>query len=212
MLKIEGVLDRSIGASGYTIKEDAKPLDLSKIDFDALRKFFTKAYKRAELERLRAAIAVKLQAMVAINRLRTDFLEKFQQLIDEYNAGSANVEQIYERLLQFAQKLNEEDQRHVREQLEEDELAIFDILMKPRPDITAREEKQVKKVAKDMLQTLKAQTLVLDWRKRQQSRAAVRVCIEEWLDKLPRAYTPELFRAKCEAVYQHVYDHYAAAG
>jgi type I restriction enzyme R subunit len=25
---------------------------------------------------------------------------------------------------------------------------------------------------------------------------------------LPRAYTPELYRAKCDLVYQHVYDSY----
>jgi type I restriction enzyme, R subunit len=211
MLKIEGVLDKSIATSGYIIKEANKPLDLSKIDFDALRKFFKKAHKRAELERLRAAITAKLQAMVAVNRTRADFLEKFQALIDEYNAGSANVESIYEALLRFAQKLNEEEQRHIKEKLTEQELAIFDILTKPRVDITAKEERQVKTVAKDMLQTLKGEKLVLDWRKRQQSRATVRLCIEEFLDKLPQVYTPDLYQAKCEAVYQHVYDSYGGA-
>ncbi len=208
MQQIEGVLDQSIGTSGYTIKEDAKPLDLSRIDFDALRKFFKRAHKRAEIERLRAAITAKLQAMLAQNRTRIDFLEKFQELIDEYNAGSANVEAIFEELLKFAKKLNEEEQRHVREQMTEEELAIFDILTKPRVDISAKEEKQVKKVAKDMLQTLKAKALVLDWRKRQQTRAAVRLCIEEWLDKLPPVYTSAIYQTKCDAVYQHVYDMY----
>jgi type I restriction enzyme R subunit len=211
MQQIEGVLDKSIGASGYTIKEESKPLDLSRIDFDALRKFFKKAHKRAELERLRAAITAKLQFMLAQNRTRVDFLEKFQQLIDEYNAGSANVEATYEALLQFTQKLNEEEQRHVQEQMSEDELAIFDILTKPRVNITAKEEKQVKKVAKDMLDTLKTKALVLDWRKRQQTRAAVRLCIEEWLDKLPPVYTPPVYQTKCEAVYQHVYDVYGGS-
>jgi type I restriction enzyme, R subunit len=62
--------------------------------------------------------------------------------------------------LKFAQQLNEEEQRHVREQLTEEELAIFDILTKPRLEITAKKEKQVKKVAKDMLSTLKAMALV----------------------------------------------------
>lgn len=208
MQQIEGVLDKSIGTSGYTIKEDTKALDLSRIDFDALRKFFKKAHKRAEIERLRAAITAKLQVMLARNRTRIDFLEKFQALIDEYNAGSANVETIFEELLKFAKKLNEEEQRHVREQMTEEELAIFDILTKPRVDITAKEEKQVKKVAKNMLQTLKAKALVLDWRKRQQTRAAVRLCIEEWLDKLPAVYTSAIYQNKCDAIYQHVYDVY----
>ncbi len=118
-----------------------------------------------------------------------DFLEKFQALIDEYNAGSANVEEIYEQLLRLAQSLNDEEQRHVREQLSDEELTVFDILTKPAVNITPKERKAVNKVAQDMLHTLKAKRLVLDWRKRQQSRAAVRLCIEESLDKLPRAYT-----------------------
>jgi type I restriction enzyme R subunit len=212
MQQIEAVLDKSVGASGYTIEEGAKPLDLSRIDFDALRKFCKKAHKRAEIERLRAAITAKLRAMLAQNRTRVDFWEKFQELIDEYNAGSANLEAIFEELLKFAKKLNEEEQRHVREQMTEEELAICDILTKPRVDITAKEEKEVKKVAKDMLQTLKANTLVLDWRKRQQTRAAVRLCIEEWLDKLPPVYTRAIYQTKCDAVYQHVYDMYGSAG
>ena len=210
MQKIEGVLDRSIATSGYIIKEENQPLGLSKIDFDALRRFFKKAHKRAELERLRAAITAKLQAMIAVNRTRADFLEKFQELIDEYNAGSANVEAIYEQLVKFAQKLNQEEQRHIKEKLTEEELSIFGILTNPRVDITAKEDREVKKVAKDMLQTLKAEKLVLDWRKRQQSRAMVWLCINEFLDKLPQVYTPELYRAKCEAVYQHVYDTYGS--
>jgi type I restriction enzyme, R subunit len=78
--------------------------------------------------------------------------------------------------------------------------------------ITAKEQREVKKVAKDMLQTLKGEKLVLDWRKRQQSRAMVRLCINEFLDKLPQVYTPEIYEAKCEAVYQHVYDSYDGIG
>jgi hypothetical protein len=42
-----------------------------------------------------------VEAAFKDNRLRTDCLEKFQQLINEYNAGAANVEQIYERLKFF---------------------------------------------------------------------------------------------------------------
>jgi type I restriction enzyme R subunit len=60
---------------------------------------------------------------------------------------------------------------------------------------------------------LKAGKLVLDWRKRQQARAEVRVTIEKLLDQgLPRAYTPELFEQKTTAVFQHIYDAYYGAG
>ena len=115
-------------------------------------------------------------------------------------------------LKDFIGTLTLQEQRAIAEGLTEGELAIFDILTKPRVDITAREQKQVKKVAKDLIQSLKAQKLVLDWRKRQANRAAVRLCIEEFLEKLPEAYTQPLYASKCEAVYQHVYDNYGGSG
>ncbi len=71
---------------------------------------------------------------------------------------------------------------------------------------------KVKKIAKDLLDTLKAERLVLDWRKKQQACAAVHLEIERVLDRLPEAYTPDLYREKCEAVYQHIYDSYYGLG
>jgi type I restriction enzyme R subunit len=134
-------------------------------------------------------------------------------MIDEYNAGSMNIDQFFKRLVSFAQGLNEEEKRGISEQLTEEELAIFDLLTKPEILLTKKEEQQVKKVGRELLEILKREKLVLDWRKRQQSRAQVRVTIEAIFDRgLPQAYTPELYQKKCDAVYQHVYDSYFGAG
>lgn len=53
---------------------------------------------------------------------------------------------------------------------------------------------------------------MLDWRKKQQTRAGVQLVIEQILDKLPAVYNPELYQTKCGAVYQHVYDSYYGPG
>ena len=86
----------------------------------------------------------------------------------------------------------------------------------PEPCLMGSDDKeraQVKKTARELLATLKHEKLVLDWRKRQQARAEVRVTIETLLDEgLPRAYTPELYQAKSDLVYQHVFDSYFGAG
>ncbi len=47
-----------------------------------------------------------------------------------------------------------------------------------------------------MLHTLRAEKLVLDWRKNQQTRAAVRLAIEDQLDQLPDSYDTPLFQRK----------------
>ena len=168
--------------------------------------------KRTINEQLKGRVAQKLMAMVRLNRTRMDFLEEFQALIDAYNAGSLNAEAFFRQLVAFAQSLNEEERRGLGEQLDEEELALFDLLTKPQIDLSDGDRDKVKATARELLATLKAGKLVLDWRKRQQARAEVRVTIEKLLDLgLPRAYTPELFEEKASAVFQHVYDAYYGA-
>ena len=150
--------------------------------------------------------------MIRLNRTRMDYYSQFQRMIDEYNAGAASVEATYAALIKFAQSLAKEEQRGIAEQLSDEQLALFDLLTKPEIKLTKKEQVQVKKIARDLLDTLKAERLVLDWRKRQQSRAAVRLAIEEALDQLPDRYTKDLYDQKCEAVYQHIYDSYYGIG
>jgi type I restriction enzyme R subunit len=200
----------AIAAEGYVIRgEGDHRVDLSKIDFEALKARFATGHKHIEAGRLKGEIGRKLRQMVRANRTRMNYLKKFQEMIDEYNAGSYNIEEFFKKLTAFAQVLNEEDKRAISERLTEEELAIFDLLTKPDVKLTKAEEAQVKKVAQELLEKLKHEKFVLDWRKRQQTRAAVRVAIEEALDELPeRPYPRPVYAAKCEAVYQHMYDSY----
>jgi type I restriction enzyme, R subunit len=62
--------------------------------------------------------------MIRRNPTRADLLEKFQSMIAEYNAGSASVEQLFEQLLDFIRRMSDEEQRAVREGLDDEELAI----------------------------------------------------------------------------------------
>lgn len=218
MAKVEALLDESVAAEAYVIRDAHKPVwerqhDLSKIDFDALRKKFESGRKRTEIERLKAALERKVREMVALNRTRMDYLERFQRLIDEYNRGAHNVEAMFDELVHFANSLNEEERRHMAENLSEEELAVFDLLTKPEMELEDKERDEVKKGAQELLARLKEEKLVIDWRKREQTRASVRQLIEIALDEfLPRAYGKEIFEQKCEQVYQHVYDSYAGQG
>jgi type I restriction enzyme R subunit len=218
MQEVDDLLDQSIGTEGYVVKASAadgyeRLVDLSKIDFEKLSEQFKVGHKRTLNEKLKGAVAQKLIAMVRLNHTRVDYLERFQAMIDEYNAGSLNAEEFFTQLVAFSKSLNEEEQRGVGEQLNEEELAVFDLLTKPPIEMSAADRQKVKVTARELLATLKDAKLVLDWRKRQQSRADVRVTIEKLLDRgLPKAYTPELFEQKTSAVFQHVYDAYYGAG
>jgi type I restriction enzyme R subunit len=133
-------------------------------------------------------------------------------MIDEWNQGSLNIERFLEELIALAQGLNEEEKRAVREGLTEEELALFDLLTVPEPTLSKQEEADVKKLVHSMLETLKREKLVLDWRKRQQSRQAVRLYVEQQLDTLPRVYTTELYETKCDLAYRHLFDSYFGEG
>jgi type I restriction enzyme, R subunit len=216
MGEVEELLNRSIAAGGYAMppvsNDPARYIDLSQIDFEALKDQFDKGRKTIEAQKLRAKIAVKLAQMVKLNRTRMDFLEEFQKMIDEYNAGSSNVEAFFAKLMAFTKKLSAEEKRGLAEQLNEEELVVFDLLTKPEMTLTKQETAEVKKVAKSLLDKLKQEKLVLDWRKQQTTRAMVFTTITEILDQLPRAYTKEIYERKCEAVFQHVYEAYMGQG
>ncbi len=219
MQRVGDLLDESVGIPGYVINPPrlrvsdmrAMPtgvVDLATLDVAELRKQFLLGCQNIEIARLRGAIGDKLERMARLNRTRLDYKQTFEEMIEAYNAGALNAQAVFDQLLAFAQDLNKEERRAIAEQLSEEELAIFDLLTRPSVTLNVKETASVKKVASTLLATLKKEKLVLDWRKRQVSRAAVRVCIAQALDKLPPAYGPELYRDKCDQVYQHVYESY----
>lgn len=210
---VEALLDLSVAADAYLIRASGADalIDLSEIDFDKIQRDIPPSRRKTEAEKLAGAINAKLKKMVRLNKSRLDYQEKFQKMIDEYNVDSSNVEEHLKRLAAFTHELSEEEQRALKENLSEAELAVFDLLTRPDVTLSPEEEKQVKTVAHELLQTLENEKLSLDWRKRQQSRAQVRLSIEEILDKLPAAYSTELYEQKCGTVFQHVYDSYYGA-
>ena len=215
MAEIEALLNQSIAADDYELPPVGDPsryIDLSQIDFDSLRERFEGSRKAIEVQKLRAKLTFKLARMVQVNRTRIDFLEEFQKMIDEYNNGAINVQVFFDKLLVFAKRLDAEEKRGLAEQLNEEELVIFDLLTKPDVVLTSQESAEVKKVARSLLEKLKKEKLVLDWRKQQTTRAMVLVTIKDVLNELPRAYTKELYEQKCDTVYQHFYEAYMGQG
>jgi type I restriction enzyme R subunit len=218
LTEINTLLDKSITSEGFVIQETrgGKPLpllDLSKIDFAALAKIFEKSkHKSTELERLKAAIQAQLERMIRLNPTRTNYTIKFEELIDSYNNGSRNIEQLFQELLKLTKELSDEDQSHIRENLSVEEKVVFDILTRPGPNLAPAERDEVKKVARDLLNRIKT-LLVLNWRQRSQSRAQIRLAIEDTLDDgLPRAYTPDLYTRKVSALFEHLYERYPGEG
>ena len=217
---IDKLLDRSVFGnkdleeSKVTIT-DYKEINLGKLDFEKLRKEFPKkAYKNSEFTDLKEFMQLKLKQMMAQNKTRGKFLEDFQKIIDEYNNGSVDVEDAFEKLIEQYQKLDEEQERYIAEGFENDkELEIYDLLKKE--NLTIDEEKKVKKAARSLLKTFsdkKRELFIYNWYQDRQKKEEVESTINEVLDKeLPLSYDRVIFANKKQEVFNHIY-HLAEMG
>lgn len=209
--KIEALLDEKIEGVAITAPviegdEAAGRVDLSAIDFDKLAKLFA-SRPRTAAEKLRIEVEAKAHAMAERNPTRVHLVEKLEKLVQAYNLGTVEVEAFFEALKALAAEMSEEERRAARENLGEEELAIFDLLTKPEPKLTKAQELEVKKVARDLLEKLECQLTISQWRANQQTRAAVQSTIRFTLNELPQEPYPEpIWSKKVEAVWAFILD------
>jgi type I restriction enzyme R subunit len=187
---------------------------LQTTNFDKLNEEFKdKKHKNIEITDLLAFIQKKLSEMLGKNVTRRDFAEHLQEIVDRYNSGGANNENAYQELLEFAKQMKEEEERHVREGLTEDELELYDLIKNEK--MTKAEEQKIKLTAKKLLKRLREEqppVLVEAWFKDTQTRKVVRSAVEEILDmQLPDSYDKATFQSKSQRVFDTILD-YAIQG
>jgi type I restriction enzyme R subunit len=211
--KINELLDQSVmvaeAARTYTINESGKEIDISKMDVDELREMFKRVRnKNLEIANLREHIEKKIEQMLRRNVTRSDFAERFRKIINDYNAGGSQTDDFYEKILKFMEELRAEEERHIKEELSEAELEIFDLLHKDK--LTKDEEKRVKLAAKELYATLisrKSELFIVGWQNDAKPKERVRSAIISCLnDALPESYDRDIFAAKSDRVYQHIVD------
>jgi type I restriction enzyme R subunit len=213
--ELQSLVDKAIIPSTISEPSD-RTFDISKIDFDRLKEEFKK-YKRKNTAtyELKTQVENRLEQMIKRNPLRSDLYKKYQDIITDYNLEKdrVTIEETFAALLRFVDQLDREDKRSIREGLDEETLALFDLLEKP--SISIRDRNRLKNVAKDLLTTLKNEQLrIQDWREKEATRAAVRSFIHDflWNEKtgLPAdSYTPVDVDTKTEMVFNHVFKQYA---
>jgi type I restriction enzyme R subunit len=187
-------------------------VDLSKLDFDKLRKVFAETPKKnTVLFDLQRAVDKKMKQMLKDNPLRMEFYKRYEEIIKEYNKGKDldDTMKSFDKLFKFVQELNDEDTRALRENLDEESLAIFDLLKKDK-SLTVEELKEVKKISVDTLSKLKEEKLKIDrWRESMQITAQVKTVIYDCFQWLPQnIYTDTDVVEKTMSVYQHIYSNY----
>ena len=196
----------------YMINEEVKRFDISGIDFDLLRREFAKVKNQNLLMRdLEEIIQLKLDRMLFTNPERINYYERYQKIIDDYNSEQdrATIEKTFMDLMDLANKMNQEEQRYVREGFKSDEeLTLYDMLF--RNDLNKNDIKKLKAVAAELLGKIKAKISEYDhWTDKQETIAAVYNLIRDTLwAELPECYDEASIWGYRQRIYEYVYTHY----
>ena len=201
------VLDISVGVKESEVIDNNllptknKTIDLSCINFDELKKEFKQVkYKGIQIEDIKKLIETTLVQMINKNRTRRRFSERYQNIIDRYNSGSSDAEHYFEELLKLMEEMKKEQNRHNEEDLTEDELEIYDLLLIKNKKLTKEETLKVKLAAKNLYHKLldnRDTLLVVDWYKDGNMKETLKRIVQDSLDRdLPEIYSKELFQAK----------------
>lgn len=210
MRELHAVVNASIETQADPDDEGERLYDISRIDFEKLKKEFERSpRKNTTVQSLKDAIQKKLEMMLRQNPLRTDFQKHYEQLVSDYNSekDAVNIERTFAALLVLAEELDGEQRRAVREGLDEETLALLDLLMKP--DLEKSDIAKLKTVAVGLYEILKQQLdAIQDFAGKQATRDAVRVAITDFLydDRtgLPQSYEPDEVEVKAQAVFAHI--------
>ena len=144
--------------------------------------------------------------MLKKNCTRMNFSQRFKNIIDRYNAGGSENEDYYEQLVKLLEDMQQEQNRHNTEGLTEEELEIYDLLIKGKK-LSNAEEQRVKLAAKNLFKKLtenKKNLLIVDWYKDEQPKLRVKSAIESALnEQLPECYDKNTFSVKTNLLLEH---------
>ncbi|MDZ7680490.1 MAG: DUF3387 domain-containing protein [Fodinibius sp.] len=71
-------------------------------------------------------------------------------------------------MFNFVKDLDEEQERHLRESLSEEQLAVFNIVTQhEKIELTKKERDQIKEGITELIDKLQQEKLVMDWTKQQ---------------------------------------------
>jgi type I restriction enzyme R subunit len=182
--------------------------DLSRINMERLRDEFAKKvkHKATVLKDIRDIVEAKLAQMLGRNAMRMDYQQRYEDIVADYNndKNRITIEETFRRLMELADSLDEEQDRHLREGLSEEELALFDLIR--RDDLSKKDRERVKQASRDLLAAIQQRLGQLDrfWEKEQTKADVETFILDKVYADLP---TPPFTEADKQAAADHIYQH-----
>ena len=212
---INAIVDEHLELDADSIVAESasnRRFDISKIDFDLLRREFAKKReKNLIMKDIQELLQERIVQMMAANPSRINFYEKYQEIIHNYNAeqNRASIEKTFEDLIHLTEELSEEEKRYIREGFENDEqLSLYDVLFKD--DLSKEDIRKLKNVAKDLLGKIKSMLKTMDHPfDKQETKASIVIAIRDLLwQELPESYSDESITYYRDAVFNYISQRY----
>lgn len=209
---IHNIISDEVGTKPDGTLTGTRQFDISKIDFDLLRKEFAKMkHQNLVLKDIDELIKQRIEAMLRNNPNRINFYEEYQRIIQEYNAEQdrASIEKTFMALIDLSKSLDQEEKRFVREGFTDDEqLTIYDLLFKE--NISKSDIDKLKKVSVDLLVMVKNRIATLhNWREKATTTAIIGQLIHDTLyQELPESYDISEIEPYSKKLYEYIYERY----
>jgi type I restriction enzyme, R subunit len=211
-VKIQDIIKDYVQMETVVEEPGARQFDISQINFELLQREFSGVrHKNLLFRDIKEAVEKQLQLLIKSNPARVDFYDRYQKIIEEYNKTQdrAVIEKIFQELMDFVGTLQEEEIRYVREGFKSDEeLSLYDLLFKE--DLSMKDIQAIKKVASDLLSTIKAKIAEMDhWADKPETQAAINTTIKNMLyAEMPACYESETLNGYQQKIYEYIYNRY----
>lgn len=219
--KVQYVVNQSIESLNILLEQAegyGQRIDLSGLDFKKIENEFLKVQenKNVAVQSLKERLRKKLDKMLEANITRINFLERYQEIIENYNNGKeySTMKELFDQLVVLLGDLSDEEKRSERENLDEDELTVFDLLNSGKK-VSDKEKHKLKEIAQKLLERLKNNEFKVDrWIEKSQTTSAVKKAINDYLyTELPDpTFDYSDINAKTEILFNYFKDRYAEYG
>lgn len=205
------IVNQAIATQGTgTDQATGLTMDLTQIDMEKLRDEFARKAKRKAtvIQDIRQVVEEKLAQMLARNPLRMNYERRYQEIIAAYNQDKdrATIEDTFAKLTDLVAELSAEQRRALDEGLNEEQLALFDLLQ--RGDLGHASRERVKQASRELLADIFDVIKPLDrWTEKEQTQAEVETFILDRIHvELPDPpYTLHEKQQLAARVYRHVW-------
>ena len=196
--RINALLKQSIKSEGVINLFDGVKEEFSLFDPKFLEEISRMKQKNLAVELLKKLIAEQVAIYRRSNVVKSEkFSEMIQRIMNQYLNGMLTNQQVIDEMMKLAKDIQESKKAGNDLGLSEEELAFYDALTKPEAIKDFYENAELVALTKELTETLK-RNKTIDWQKRENARAKMRMMIKKLLKKYK--YPPEGMEDALETV------------